>query len=335
MTLSSLRRVCLVAVCAMSGAGLSGESLADEVDRFVQNSLAETFSLATFLTHGETLRFGIWDFDPNEIAQLDDPELGSAESSELRRSIRNVSIPLTTKTYLPEWRSILTWGGSLSYLEVSQEGQLVVSENEPLDEFDERVFSAGVHAEWAHYLRPQWEILGRLEGRWLRYRNDTTFRAPTSESFRPILDGLLTNITVKALMSETAVGTRYRHPMARSVWTWSADVHYLVGDTYDTDRPAHDTQPEAWFSRSGLRIKDPSMLPFWRDQSLWLEAFRVDVGGDLKSQLDSSHYYELGGGWQLDLPGGLAFLDSVAIGINLNVGSVLRGGTLVLLFNEE
>ncbi|WP_369819067.1 Solitary outer membrane autotransporter beta-barrel domain [Alcanivorax sp. HI0044] len=28
-------------------------------------------------------------------------------------------------------------------------------------------------------------------------------------------------------------------------------------------------------------------------------------------------------------------MDNVGIGINLNYGSVLRGGTLVLLFNEE
>ncbi|MBW4934027.1 Solitary outer membrane autotransporter beta-barrel domain [Marinobacter sp. F4206] len=35
------------------------------------------------------------------------------------------------------------------------------------------------------------------------------------------------------------------------------------------------------------------------------------------------------------MPGGLSFPDSVSFGINLNYGSVRRGGTLVLLFNED
>lgn len=336
MVRPSWYRVCLLAGAVVSSVCSANRVSADELDRFIQTEIAETFALAAFLTQGDNIRFGIWDFDPNEIAQLDDPELGSAESSELRRSIRNVLIPLTTQTHFPQWRSILTWGGSLSYLEVSREGQLVVSDDGALDEFENTVFSIGANAEWAYYPKPRWALLGRLEGRWMRYRNDTDYRSPASAEFSRILDGLVANITVKALMSETSVGTRYVYPWGRSVWTWSADFNYLAGDTYDTDRPAaHDTQPEAWYVRSGVRIKDPSMIPFWRDQSLWLEANRIDVGGDLDGQLGNSHYYEVGGGWQMELPGGLSFLDSVSIGINLNYGSVLRGGTLVLLFNED
>ncbi|MBW4934028.1 Solitary outer membrane autotransporter beta-barrel domain [Marinobacter sp. F4206] len=78
MVVSPLARACLFAVALVSRAGFSARVCADELERFVQTQIAETFALAAFLTHGESLRFGLWDFDPNEIAQLDDPELGSA-----------------------------------------------------------------------------------------------------------------------------------------------------------------------------------------------------------------------------------------------------------------
>ncbi|MCM0612869.1 Solitary outer membrane autotransporter beta-barrel domain [Marinobacter sediminum] len=34
------------------------------------------------------------------------------------------------------------------------------------------------------------------------------------------------------------------------------------------------------------------------------------------------------------MPGDISFIDNISVGINLNYGSVLRGGPLVLLFNE-
>ncbi|QSP94723.1 Solitary outer membrane autotransporter beta-barrel domain [Marinobacter salinisoli] len=313
----------------------AGTASADELEDAVRQGLAETFSLAAFLTNGETIRFGVWDFDPNEVFRLEDPELGSAESSELRRSIRNVMMPLTTSTPLPQWNSELIWGGSLALIEVTREGQLVASEEAALDEIRDQVFSVGAHARWDYFLRPDWHLRARIEGRWMRYRNDTAFRTVQSRRIEPDLDGLVSNIRVKALMTETAIGTWYQNYLHGSVWHWTADVHYLAGDTYDTDVPAHNTQPRAWFTRAGVRIRDPLRIPLWRDQSLWLEAYRVDMGGDLDGQLGNDHYYELGGGWQMEMPDWVPYLDNIAIGININYGSVLRGGTLVFLFNEE
>ncbi len=52
-------------------------------------------------------------------------------------------------------------------------------------------------------------------------------------------------------------------------------------------------------------------------QNVWMQASRYDLGADLDGPLGNHYYYEAG------------------VGINLNYGSVLRGGTLVLLFNEE
>lgn len=308
---------------------------ADELEDVVRQQLAETFSVAAFLTNGETIRFGIWDFDPNEVLRLEDTELGSAESSELRRSIRNVMVPITTETPLPQWNSRLIWGGSLAFFEVTREGQLVVSDESTFDTVRNQVFSAGAHARWDYFLRPDWHLRARIEGRWMRYRNDTEFRTLESRRISPELDGLISNIEVKALMTETAIGTWYQNYLRGSIWHWTADIHYLAGDTYDTDLPAQNTQPRAWFTRAGVRIKDPSMIPFWKDQSLWLEAYRVDVGGDLDGQLGNDHYYEVGGGWQMEMPRWVPYLENIAIGINLNYGSVLRGGTLVFLFNEE
>ena len=61
-----------------------------------------------------------------------------------------------------------------------------------------------------------------------------------------------------------------------------------------------------------------------------------DLGGDLGDALGNHYYYEAGVGWLLDVRKiNIPFVDNVGIGINLNYGSVLRGGTLVLLFNED
>ncbi len=65
-----------------------------------------------------------------------------------------------------------------------------------------------------------------------------------------------------------------------------------------------------------------------------MQASRFDLGGDLEGPLGNHYYYEAGVGWLLDIHERIPFIDNIGIGINLNYGSLLRGGTLVLLFNE-
>ena len=67
-----------------------------------------------------------------------------------------------------------------------------------------------------------------------------------------------------------------------------------------------------------------------------MQASRYDLGADLDGPLGNHCYYEAGVGWLLDVQKlNIPFVDNIGVGINLNYGSVLRGGTLVLLFNEE
>ncbi|MCG6295872.1 Solitary outer membrane autotransporter beta-barrel domain, partial [Vibrio vulnificus] len=59
------------------------------------------------------------------------------------------------------------------------------------------------------------------------------------------------------------------------------------------------------------------------------------VGGDTSESLGTHHYYEASVGWLMTPPFKTQWVDNVGIGLSLNYGSALKGGSLVLFFNQD
>lgn len=69
-------------------------------------------------------------------------------------------------------------------------------------------------------------------------------------------------------------------------------------------------------------------------ESVYIKLQRSDISGDMVSSLNTHHFYEIGIGILIDTTKLTDLADNVGIGINLNKGSSLYGGSIVFYFNE-
>lgn len=309
---------------------------ATPLDRAVRLSLAENYVTAALLTGGNAVRFGFWDFDPNNYIGFEDEDLGSLEAQELRQRLTTMSIPYTWSRPLGEDSNTLVLGVKAAYLGQQQETRLVSPNQRVEDRIDGSVTTLSLGGEVRHRVNDHVGLAAGMNLLWQRYRNDTDFNTPESQALAPLADGLITNYRANAWQAEPHVRATWFVDGRGAELKLISDFHYMHGRTYDTGESAHDVQPEAWYWTNGARWRHPFVTRILPGQNVWLQASRYDLGGDLDGPLGNHYYYEAGVGWLLDLrKRGIPFVDNVGIGINLNYGSVLRGGTLILLFNEE
>ncbi|GAM54322.1 hypothetical protein JCM19231_2211 [Vibrio ishigakensis] len=71
-----------------------------------------------------------------------------------------------------------------------------------------------------------------------------------------------------------------------------------------------------------------------RKQDFLVRFRRIDVGGDLRDPVGATHYNEYAFGWVVDTSDYSSVIYNVGIGININYGSSLKGGSLVFFYNE-
>lgn len=304
------------------------------VNRAVRLSLAESFVTANLLTSGDAVRFGFWDFDPNTLLNLNDDNFGSLESQELRQRITTFSLPYTWQTPLAETGNTLTLGAKAAYVENAQETQIISSTSQAKDEIKSSVSSLSAGAAFSRRLSTHWDITFSTYAHWMRYRNDTQFNTADSQAIAPAINGLITNYNADAWLLEPSSRLTYFIGGEHAEVQLFSDIHYVAGRTFNIDHTAHDVAPEAWYWSHGARWKHPFVTRILPGQNVWMQASRYDLGGDLEGSLGNHYYYEAGVGWLLDMGNRIPFVDNIGFGINLNYGSLLRGGTLVLLFNE-
>ncbi|MCG8393167.1 MAG: Solitary outer membrane autotransporter beta-barrel domain [Pseudomonadales bacterium] len=308
---------------------------ATPLDNAIRLSLAESYVTASLLSSGDAVRFGFWDFDPNSLFNLDNDDFGSLEAQQRRQRLTTFSLPITWETTVGVQEDILELGAKAAYVESAQETQLVSSSSRIKDTITNSVTSLSAGASLTRRVSPQLALSSGLNGHWMRYDNDTDFNTAASRPLAPLVDGLITNYTTDAWLAEPHVGATYFIDGPDSEVQLFSDYHYMSGHTYHADQAAHDVQPEAWYWANGVRWRHPVVSHLLPGQNAWLRAARYDLGGDLDGPLGNHYYFEAGVGWLLDLKGRLPYVENIGIGVNLNYGSLLRGGTLVLLFNEE
>ncbi|TBW52524.1 hypothetical protein EZI54_15895 [Marinobacter halodurans] len=308
---------------------------ATELERATRNVLSANYTLSILLTSGDAVRFGFWNFNPNDYFELDNDDFGSAESAQLRQSITTASLPFSWSRPIGDRGNTLTYTVKLAYIAQEQDARLVVSNDARKDKVYEQITSASAGAAWRHVVTRPITVTAGVLVHWMRYVNDTHYNSTASQSVQPKLDGILTNITVDAVIAEPTLTLTYDRPIMGADWSFFSDYHYMRGRTISTNEPAHQTDPEAWYWSNGVRIRNPIFSRFLPGQNIWFRAARIDVGGDIGEQLGNRYYYETGLAWLLEARGRIPFVDNVAIGVNFNYGSVLRGGSLILTFNED
>lgn len=306
------------------------------VDEVTRQNLSGVYSVNALLINGDAIRFGFWDFNVSDYVDLELEGFGDAESARTRQSLSVASFPYDWEFPVRDTDDRLLLGVGLSYLTQDQDLTLVVDDSEQrADRVQDTVLTLSGRAAWRHQVNEDVTMTLGSGLHWMRYRNDTDFRSEASRELRSSLDGISANIEVDALMAEPAIGLSYQRVIRSVDWHFFTDYHYLFGQTLDPDRDAHDASPESWYWTNGVRMLNPVFSRALPGQNIWVRFARVDVGGDIGDLMGNDHYYEAGIAWLVDTGDHIPFVDNIAIGINFNVGSVLRGGSLYLTFNED
>ncbi|MGP4844766.1 Solitary outer membrane autotransporter beta-barrel domain [Marinobacter sp. 1Y8] len=311
------------------------KAMSDPLENAVQAGISEIMTSSILLTNSETVRFGLWNFNPNDYFKIDNDQLGSAESAQLRQEITMISLPYQWQTTLPGSDDELLVLAKVAYLDVDQDIQIITSDDPGTDELRDTIITGTLGGAWRHHLDDNWRVTLGLYSHLLHYKNYTAYKTQASVPLAPVLDGVLTNISVNALIAEPTLTVNYLLDAQGAQWNFFSDYHYMTGTTYGADIEAHKAKPEASFWSNGLRMKVPTKAQHLPAQDLWLRMARVDVAGDMEPALGGTYYYEAGIAWLVETNNYMGLLDNIGIGINFNYGSALRGGSLVFMFNEE
>lgn len=326
-------------LCATLCAGvLTPAHASTPLERNIRDALSQNFVTANLLTSGDAVRFGFWNFDPNTYLDLDDGNLGSLEAQELRQHISTFSLPYHWNLALERdgkpTNDTLQLGVKAAYFATDRDTQLISSNSNETDNIKSQVTSVSFHSALIRRFTPHWQLTGGLNLHASRYKNKTRF-STRSRQIADATDGLLTNYSADAWLAEPHLKATYFVGGENAEVRIFSSFHYLAGQTFHTHRRAHEAKPEAWYWTNGVRWRHPYVTRVLPGQNVWMQAARYDLGGDLSEPLGNHYYYEAGVGWLLDIKRRIPFIDNIGIGINVNYGSVLRGGTLILLLNEN
>lgn len=310
-------------------------SAATALENTVRSFLEEDFVTAALLSDTDVINLGFWSFDPNSYTRIEDEKLGSQESIDTRNSLKQFSLPLRWQLSQYRKTDTLWFVTKAAYMEVDQEVNLFPEAQIPPDRIIHKNVSLGLGLEYEMDLTEHWGLELGVYTNWMRYRNRFYPKSTQSRLVEPYLDGLLTNIDVKLLMAEPVAGANYNWSGRTSRYQLYSNYHYLNGKSLDAKIDAHEARPESWYWANGFALQKPVFTRYLDGHSLWFRVARINIGSQLSNQLGPSHYYEAGVAWIVKTKQHLRLLDNFGIGVNLNYGSSLRGGTLILLYNFD
>ncbi|MUH97403.1 Solitary outer membrane autotransporter beta-barrel domain [Aliivibrio fischeri] len=298
----------------------------------------EAFATSLVLSDSNMITFGIADFNPNRYLSKDennsDNGLGSNDSIQLRNQMTVYSLPYTfelTEDPDSRWSHEITVRASYVNTDIDVEFKDKTSPDADLDE----IF--GLYAEYAqnYDFYENWTISVGNALHLMHYRNTHTYNSDFSQSFAPVLDGLYYNVSSNAFIIEPKITFQYKKETDWGEWRFNNSYHYAYGQGFGGSSDySSDANPEVWRFVNSIQLR--YNMAHWNRlaQVLYLKAKRVDLGGDANEPLGTDFYYEFNIAWLIDTRKWISLVDNVGIGFTFNVGSALRGGSIVLFYDE-
>ncbi len=303
----------------------------------VRRNLEHTFAASVVLSDSDAFTFGISNFNPNNVLDIDNEEIGDAESIDLRQRISVLTVPISSvrrdRYDSDDFHHINT---KLSYLRVEQDVDLTGITPVPIsDHFEEEVLAGYIGYSYQNQLTENWSLSYGVGTHLLYYRNSYDYNTGFSRNYRPFLDNFLYNTDAWALLWEPNFQVKYRQQKPWGYWSVSSGVNYFSGTGWGEANNGNIGHPEntRWINQVSVYHD----FFQWRGmtQSVFANFKRIDLSGDSTEPLDARHYYEVMAGWLITPPFESSLIDNVGIGLSINYGSVLKGGSIVLYFNQE
>lgn len=312
---NNLAMLCLFAIPVESNAAFKNVGV---------KALEQAFAVSTVMTDSEALTFGFANVELN---------FSNAEKSiDLKKNIDIFSLPYQWQlpNITDDWTQ--TINVRAAYIEVQRD-------SEPLRGYTnfkhEQIVGGFIQYAQRFQLDQHWYAGWGIGSHLSYYNNKYNYSADFPDDIREALDGHIFNTSAVAFMVEPVVNIGYQKMQTWGQWKVHNTSHYLIGQGIGGPaKSIADVAPEGWRVSNGIEFKF-SVPQIWGvSDHIALDFKRIDIGGDMSGLSEHGYYYETTIGWLIDTKNSVPLLDNVGIGFNINYGSSITGGSLVLYYNE-
>ncbi|WP_022940837.1 Solitary outer membrane autotransporter beta-barrel domain [Psychromonas hadalis] len=311
---------------------LSFSGIVHAIENIGVKTLEQVLAISTVMTDSNALTFGIANFELKYLVDSDNPNWGDDKTLDFKKSIDILVLPYQWKLSDID----KNWQHSLevraSYIGVQRN-------TEPLQGFtnfkEEQIFGAFLQYSQHYQLSKNWYSGVALGAHLTYYSNKYNYSAGFPPELKNILDGHIFNTSATVLMAEPVFNVGYQKTQSWGQWTLHNSNHYLIGQGIGgAAKSISDVNPEGWRVTNGIEFKFAVPNLWGVSDHIALDMKRIDVGGDMSGLSDNDYYFETSIGWVIDTKNKIPFLDNIGIGFNINYGSSISGGTVVLYYNE-
>ncbi|MFA0216935.1 Solitary outer membrane autotransporter beta-barrel domain [Vibrio cyclitrophicus] len=323
------KAIVLPLFCSVFPAIVSATTLSD----LVRKDIERTFATSVLLNDTDVFTFGINNFDPNKVFRLDNEDIGSNDSVSRRKDIASISFPYTFE--LPEYIEDNHQEITLRLSALRIEKDVVYASTTKSDFQKESVVSGYLEFANVTQLDEHWSFSSAIGNHIFYYRNDFEYRSSLLEPYKDQLDGVYLNTDAWAYIVEPKVKLTFEDKNDWGKYKLSTSWHYFNGIGWGEANEGNIGHPEGWYIANEAKIFYDLIRWDRNITSMYSSIRRIDIGGDTVASMGTSSYYEGSVGWLLNPNLFNDWVDNVGIGLTINYGSSLKGGSLVIFFNQD
>ncbi len=296
--------------------------------------LERALSTGIILSDSEVLSFGLHDFDPNELFNIHNDNIGSEEALQLRQQLAVTSLPYTFE--LNDRSNQIQHQITTRFSFLSGDNSVRIRQHPQRDKQDQLIVGAMSGYQLRYQADSHWSLTPGLAAHLQYYRNHHEYRSELSRRLvKPILDGVIYNTDAYAITLEPTIKIKYQANESWGKWNLNSTAHYFYGFGWGNANDGDVGNPEGWYLSNGVEAM--YHLKEWSGSvhSLYGTLRRVDIGGDPSQPFGTNYYYESSFGWLMDSPFLHRWIDNIGLGLSINYGSAIKGGSIVLFFNQD
>ncbi|MGR5121537.1 Solitary outer membrane autotransporter beta-barrel domain [Vibrio harveyi] len=305
-----------------------------QVQQTLQKEFERNFAIGIVLSDSDVFTLGFHDFDPNKYLNIDNEDIGTQDSIDLRKQVAISTLPYhLSLTDKEQTKARYNLKGRLYALSIDQD--VTVNDDKRPDRNKELILGAYNELQRQDTLSEHLTLSTAAGAHFMYYRNDYDYRSDALDNLKPYLEGIYLNTDAWALVGEVNAELKYLENEKWGKWYVWSSPHYFYGAGRGEGNNGDVGNPEGWYWVNGVKLFYDFTKVGRTVQSVYTSFNRVDVGGDTSKPMNTSHYYEASVGWLMTPPFKSDWIDNVGLGLTINYGSALKGGSLVLFFNQE
>lgn len=299
----------------------------------IENFLEKSFAYTIVLSDSDVFTVGVADFNPNNLFNSDNEDLGTDDSIANRKKYGVSTLPLSFR--LNDEDEINTHELIFRVAGLATEEKVKWAGEDIEDDF--RQYIAGIYTAYRYdyVVNENWSVTPGIGAHLMRYENTMDYNSATGRANSLVLDELVFNTSAWANIYEPHLKVSYNQDERWGKWQLSSSGHYFYGYGWGKANEGQIGNPEGWYwVNSATVVYDFSQMGR-SVQSVYGTFRRVDVGSDIAEPLGTPFYYEATVGWLMTPPFEISFVDNIGLGLSFNYGSAFKGGSLVLFFNQD